>query len=253
MFRILKVAHRGGAGLAPENTLAAFQAGLEQDADALELDVHLSSDGKLVVMHDPDLTRTTDGEGSISERTLTELQQLNAAAKYKGEVAKPQRVPTLGEVLELANGKASVQIEIKVNGDGDRYNGIEAKVLEEVRQRDMLGDVVILSFDFPTLQEIRRLAPKVDTCALISTSYLQKIGAGGPEAVAEEMASLGVQFVGIKKDWVNEKLLRALHEHDLKVGVWTVDEAKEIRKFADMGVEFITSNRPDRLREILGS
>ena len=252
MAQILKVAHRGGAGLAPENTLAAFQSGLDQNADALELDVHLSADGEVVVMHDPDLSRTSTGEGAISQHSLAELRLLDAAAKYKGKRFDPQTVPTLDEVLALAKGKAAVQIEIKVDGDGNRYAGIEAKVLETVRKHEMLGEVIILSFNFPTLQEVRQLEPDVETCALISTAYLQEVGAGGPTAVAEEMASLGVQYVGIKKDWVNKNLLAALHERTLGVGVWTVDETRDMRKFADMGVQFITSNRPDRLQEVLG-
>jgi len=249
---VLKVAHRGGAGLAPENTLAAFNEGLEQGADHLELDIHLSKDGQLVVMHDAALERTTNGRGEISDFSAAELAALDASAKYKGpNPPGPQPVPTLEQVLSLAKGRAGVQIEIKLRTDKSRYAGIEAKLVEMLRAHDMLADVVVLSFDFPTLLEIKRIEPSLKTCALISTAYLQDIGAGGPQKVAEEIAALGAEYVGVNQTWLSDALFAALRERGLQVGVWTVDDPEEMRKFAAMGVAFITSNRPDLLRQAL--
>lgn len=251
---VLKVAHRGGAGLAPENTLASFSNGLSLEPDAIELDIHLSRDGELVVIHDPTLDRTTDGRGAVADHTAAELAQLDAAAKYRGKApAERQPVPTLDQVLQLAKGRAGVQIEVKLAVDGSRYPGIEAKLVETLRNHDMLGDVVVLSFDFPTLQEIKRIEPAVQACALISTAYLRLPGRSDPEAVAEELASLGVEYVGVKASLLSDRLLAALAGRGLQVGVWTVNDVRDMREFAARGVAFITSDRPDLLNEALGA
>jgi glycerophosphoryl diester phosphodiesterase len=253
VHRVIKVAHRGGAGLAPENTLAAFRSGLEQGADALELDVHLSRDGELVVIHDPALSRTTNAAGDVGAMTFAELRKLDASARYFGPPVGRQLIPTLQEVIDLAKGRASLQIEIKVRADGSRYPGIESKVVEALRQSGMVDDAVILSFDFPTLTSVKALEPRLRTCALISTAYLQKVGKRGPTAVAGEMTALGVTSVGVEKTWLLEPLYKELRSRGLGVGVWTVDDPEEMKRFASMGVDFITSNRPDLLREALGA
>lgn len=250
--RVLKVAHRGGAGLAPENTLAAFNMGLAHGADFLELDIHMSKDGQLVVMHDALLERTTNASGEVSDYTAAELAALDASARYSGANApERQPVPTLDQVLALAKGRAAVQIEIKLRADKTRYPGIEAKLVELLRAQGMLDDVMVLSFDFPTLQKIKEIEPRLKTCALISTAYLQGVGRGGPEKVAEEMAALGVEYVGVNHTWLSDALLAALTARGLQVGVWTVNDVETMRKFAAKGVAFITSDRPDLLRRVL--
>ncbi|RMF89952.1 MAG: glycerophosphodiester phosphodiesterase [Nitrospinota bacterium] len=251
VHRPLKVAHRGGAGLAPENTLAAFRKALELRVDAVELDVHLSKDGAVVVMHDPEVSRTTDGSGEIGRLTLAELRTLNAAARFSEETA-PQRIPTLDEVLDLVKGKAEVQIEIKRRSDKSRYAGIEEKVLEAVRLRDMLEDVVIISFDFPTLQRIKVLEPQIRTCALVSTHYFRRLGGHpDPALVVADLQQHGFRCVGIKHTWLTAPLLKALHTQGFQVGVWTVNVPFLIREFAGLGVDFLTSDRPDLLNTLL--
>lgn len=248
MNRPLRVAHRGGAGLAPENTLAAFRQGLAFKPDAVELDLHMSRDGALVVAHDPDLKRATGKAVDIHELTLEQLRELNAAATYQDKTIEPQRIPTLQEVLELVRGQASVQIEIKVRANKTRYAGIEAKVVEAVRHYDMIDDVVVISFDFPTLQDIKALESRLRTCALFSTSYLSRFGVRRDDTkVAEDFASQGFRCVGAKHSTMTEGLFQAFRARDVDVGVWTVNDEADMRKFADMGVNFITSDRPDLL------
>ena len=253
MHRIVKVAHRGGAGLAPENTIAAFRAGLGEKADALELDVHLSSDGELVVIHDPVLARTTNAPGEVGGTTFAELRKLDASARYFGPSVGRQLIPTLQEIIDLAKGRASLQVEIKVRSDGSRYPGIEPRVVETLRLNGMVDEAVILSFDFPTLASVKALEPRLRTCALVSRAYLQTVGKRGPAAVAAEMAALRVTSVGVEKTWLTEPLYKELRSRGLGVGVWTVDDPADMRRFAAMGVDFITSNRPDLLREALTS
>jgi glycerophosphoryl diester phosphodiesterase len=145
------VGHRGAKGIAPENTLVGFQVALELGVDMIELDVHLSKDGELVVIHDPRLERTTDGRGLVSAYTLAELKELDAAARFEGDTSYGvQRIPTLEEVYALVQGRTRINVEIKRTADGERYPGIEGKVVESVRRNDALAYTIISSFDFPT-------------------------------------------------------------------------------------------------------
>lgn len=212
----------------------------------------MSQDGALIVAHDPNLKRATGTTGDIHELTLAQLQQLNAAATYKDRAIEPQRLPTLQEVLELVRGQARVQIEIKVRADDKRYAGIEAKVVDAVRHYDMLADVVVISFDFPTLHDITALEPRLQTCALFSTSYLSRFGAWRDNAeVVQDIASQGFRCVGAKHTTMTEALFQAFRARDIEVGVWTVNDEADMRKFAAMGVSFITSDRPDLLQKWL--
>ena len=252
MPRPLRIAHRGGAGLAPENTLAAFQLGLQYQPDAVELDLHMSQDGALVVIHDADLKHTTRTAGAVSAFTLAELQQLDAAAAYRRIhlAMEPQRIPTLQDVLDLIRGRAGVQIEIKLDAHRRRYPGIEAKVVDAVRRYDMIDEAVIISFDFPTLHAINALEPRLSTGALISTcpgSHRKRDAARAAEALAGQ----GFCYVGAKYTCMTAVFAQALHARDLRPGVWTVNDAANIRKFAEMGVAFITSDRPDLLQTLI--
>jgi glycerophosphoryl diester phosphodiesterase len=252
---LLKVAHRGGAGLAPENTLAAFRKALEIGVDAVELDLHLSKDGALVVMHDPDVVRTTGERGEIRHFTLAALHKLNAAATYRKNGKNgvmPQHIPALQEVLTLIKGRARVQIEIKLSADRTRYPGIEANVIAAVRQCDMVAHTSVISFDFATLHTIKRLEPAIQTCALVSSLYLSRFNLQrNAPAVATDLALQGFCWVGVKHTWLTAPFLHALQAQNFHVGVWTVNDAAAIRKFADMGVDFITSDRPDLLRQLI--
>ncbi|GAB4223907.1 MAG: glycerophosphodiester phosphodiesterase [Spirochaetales bacterium] len=248
---LLRVAHRGGAGLAPENTMAAFRQALELGVDAVELDVHLSRDGVPVVIHDPSLARTTDGSGEVGEWTVAELSRLNAAARYFGPwTGERQKIPLLEEVLAEIRGRLSVQVEIKVRQDGNRYPGIEEKVIDLLRQNGMIDQAIILSFDFPTLQKVKELEPALATCALIGAKYLTQIGVRGPEAVAEEIASLKADYAGVDERWYSSELLEALRQRGIRVGVWTVNDEDRMRYFLNQRVAFITSDRPDLLKRI---
>lgn len=248
----LVVAHRGGAGLAPENTLAAFTEGLTHQPDALELDVHMSRDGHLVVIHDPTLMRTANVSGAVEEYDLAELRTMNAAARHFGKSFGRQPIPTLDEVLQLASGHAGVQVEIKLRADGTRYPGMESAVVEALRSAGMTDQAVVISFDFPTLQSVQELEPTLHTGALIGTRYMESEGTAGPAAIAARIHALGVSHAGVDRRWLTPELLASFHELGLLVGVWTVNDAREMRRFVDMGVDFVTSDRPDIARDVVG-
>ena len=255
---VMRVAHRGGAGLAPENTYASFTVGLEQDADAPELDVHLSKDGVLMVMHDPLLERTTGQPGEISDYYASVLTGFNAAANYTGATSfGEQPIPTLEGVIALVESQAKrpilLQIEIKMKSDGSRYMGLEEKLVQMLRDYNRLDSSIIISFDFPSLTRIHELEPRLKRAALISRKYREKVGTGGPKAIAKKMASLGVDYVGINYSYLSQSLYDELRAQKLGIGVWTVNDANAIKRLAVMGVDFITSDRPDLLKDVFVS
>lgn len=249
--RTFIVAHRGGAGLAPENTLASFSNGITLGADFIEMDVHLTKDGIPVVIHDPTIDRTTDGKGAVNNFTLADLQAFNAAAKFQGASGK-QVVPTLAQVLELAKPKAvKLEIEIKVDAAGNHYPDIEQKVLNEITAQGMLERVKIMAFEFDTLKQIRALNSQVTTVALMTTDYFRAHVLLQPSAIVDEVAPFS-NGIGIDKNYLSAELVQQAHARKLGVGVWTVDTESEMQKFMVMGVDGITTNRPDVLKRVLG-
>lgn len=249
--RTLVVAHRGGAGLAPENTLGAFDNALKMGGvDMLECDVHLSKDGELIVMHDPNVATTTDGKGQIIDLTLAEIKQLNDAAKFADKKWSPQVVPTLGEVLDLVKGKAGIQIEIKNTANGGRYAGIEKKVIDAVNSRGMTNEVIIISFDFGVLKEVKAIDSRIKTGALVRQDWFSSRTA--EKSVADAIAQTGAEYFMPTAGPVNQAIVDAAHALGIKMGVWTVDAQADMKRYAGYGIDAITTNRPDLLKTALG-
>ncbi len=250
---VLVVAHRGGAALAPENTLAAFENAIKIGVDQVECDVHLSKDGELVVMHDPDVSRTTNGTGQIGQMTLAEIKKLNDAAKFGNGSWPEQEVPTLGQVLDLVKGKASIQIEIKLAAGNARYPGIEKKVADALYAKGMTDKAIVISFDFPTLKDVKAIDPRVKTGALVNAQWMTARMTKSPEeVVGEVIQATSADYFMPTSGSVTEALVKATHARGLKMGVWTVDAPQDMRRLAGFGVDAITSNRPDELKRTIG-
>ncbi len=250
---VLVVAHRGGAALAPENTLVAFDNALKIGVEMVECDVHLSKDGELVVMHDPNVSRTTDGTGQIGSLTLAELRKLNAAAKFGNGAWAAQPVPTLAELLDLVKGKAGIQIEIKTTAGKTRYPGIERKVVDLVNARGMADRVLIISFDFPTLKDVKTIAPQIKTGALVDAPWMSAHMTQSPDQILDEVGkATGADYFMPTAGSISEPLVKAAHARGIKVGAWTVDAPQDMRRLAGWGVDAITSNKPDELKHTMG-
>lgn len=246
------IAHRGGAGLAPENTLASFRNGLVLNADVLEMDAHLTKDGVVVIIHDPTLERTTDGTGRVADFTLAQLQAFNAAAKYAGGATERQAIPTFAQVLDLVKPTtARIEVEIKVPPQG-RYPGIEQKMIDEIPARGMIDRVQISSFDFDTLKQVKAISPKTKTVALLTFDYFRANDINQPAATVEQMQSIGADIIAVNKELLTAKLVQEAQNRKVKVEVWTVDTEEEMKKFIAMGVDGIITNRPDVLKRVLG-
>lgn len=244
---LMIVGHRGVAGLAPENTLVSFQMALDVPVDMIELDVHPTRDGEIVVMHDPHVGRTTDGEGLINDYTLAELKELDAAAKFGGELRYDvQRVPTLQEVYDLVRGRTKVNIEIKRTTDGGRYPGIEEKLVEIVRRNDASAFTVFSSFDFGYLKQARALEPAVGQYGIVWHDYFQRMGSQ-PEVAVADWLDHGLRGIAVHKQHLSAELMALLKRERFFVGAWVIDDVEEMFHFARMGVDFTTSDRPDIL------
>lgn len=241
----LIIAHRGDSAHRPENTLASFASALELGAELVELDVQLTGDGHVVVLHDPTLDRTTDGSGDVRRLTLAELRRLSAGYRRRfGEAYAGERVPTLAEVLALLRGRGRAMIEIKRDSVGaDPLAGIEARTLEEVRRAGMEDDVALISFDRRALLRCREQAPGITRGHIFLRASIDEL-LEGARAVASTL-------VMPEKGILNDALCDRAHEAGLRLVTWVVDDAEELRSFERFGLFGVGTNRPGPLLEAL--
>ncbi len=250
---IQRVAHRGGSQLAPENTLAAFRHALSFPIDAIELDVHMSRDGHLVVFHDYTIDKRTNGKGNLLDLDFAYLRSLNATAHFPGGWPEPQQIPTLREVLDLAKGHVQVYIEIKPSKRDDvygRYPNMAEAVINEVRAAGMLDQVLIISFDWLVLPLVKSLEPGLPTGVLVSDEVWDPHASHALDTLTEQVSALGCQWINMDRDLFTQDMPAVFHQHGFKLGVWTVNSAVELRRFAAAGVDSLTSDRPDLLASI---
>jgi glycerophosphoryl diester phosphodiesterase len=243
-----RVAHRGGSYLAPENTLAAFRNALTLSVDAIELDVHMSCDGQAIVFHDYTVGKRTNGQGNILDLDFAYLRSLNAAAHFPGGWPQPEQIPTLREVLNVAQGHVQVYIEIKPSKRDKaygRYPGIVETVIQQVREAGMLDQVLIMSFDWMILPLVKSLEPTLQTGALVSDEVWN---AGNDQAVnilVDQVTALGCNWINLDCTLFTPEMPAIAHENGFKLGLWTVNTTEALRRFAAAGVDSLTSDRPD--------
>lgn len=240
--KALIIAHRGSSGLAPENTLAAVKLALEQKADMIEIDVFLTKDNHLVVLHDETVDRTTNGQGRIEDKTLAEAKKLDAgswfSAKYKGE-----SIPTLNEVLQIVDGKSQLLIEIKKSG-----RGIADKVANLVKAHNATKWCIIQSFDPVVAQNLQKVDAPIERHQLVIGNlplflpyhYNKKLKSG------KLTQYKNVQAINTMYWFTTKNVIDRIHRQKQKIFVWTVNKPKDIRKLLQMGVDGIITNYPDK-------
>lgn len=224
---MLRVGHRGAKAYAPENTLASFKKALEIGVDAIELDVRRTKDNQLVVIHDTDVKRTTDGEGLVSEFTLVQIKGFSTDGGEK--------IPTFEEALDFLDKKVKVLVELK-------ETGIEEQVLSIVHARSLEKNVVITSFLEDTLRKVRELNKSVET-GLIYAKHSNPI-----RAALELKANYLIAFY----KFTHTATVQKAHENGLKIIVWTINTVDEAQEYAKKGVDGIASDHPDILTGISG-
>lgn len=241
-------AHRGGALLWPENSLLAFRNATAMGADYLELDVHLTRDDEVVVIHDPTLDRTTTGAGPVRDRTLAELAPLRL--RDRTGALTDEQIPTLDQVVALAvAGKRQVLLEIKVDAQRRHYPGIEEKVFAVLDRHRFVPFAIVMAFEAETWRRVRQLRPAARAGALYSARTLS---AGAVEAELQALSQAGVVFVGLNQALVNARVATQARLAGLTLGVWTVNERDAIERFIGQGVSVVITDRPDLAKELLG-
>ncbi len=233
--KALIIGHQGARGCAPGNTMASFERGLALEADLIELDVHLSADGHLVVIDDSTVDRMTNASGYVKDMTLAQLKELDAGSWYGPEFAG-ERIPTLAEVLEWAKGKVSLVIEIK-NGP-IFYPGIEERVVEALEAYGMEENVI--SFDHRCVRRVKE--PRPGATGILYVGRLTDPVAAASAAMADAIHP--------KADYLTAETVEAAHRAGLAVSTWTLNDPPQTKKFIGMGVDSIGTDYPDRLRTI---
>ncbi len=228
MDKLFKIGHRGAKGHVAENTLESIQKALDIGVDAIEIDVHKCASGELWVIHDFTLDRTTDGSGEIAKRPAEVIRKLKVEGNYK--------IPLLTEVLDLIQGKCTINIELK------GLNTAEG-VCKEVQERVATGkwkysDFIISSFQQNELFKVRQLDEHIPLAVLSKASVPEAIELGEKLNAFAIHPSLGI----ITRD--NTKLCQ---DNGFKVNVWTVNEREDIRRMIEFGVDGIISDYPNRL------
>jgi len=244
----LIAAHRGGAALWPENSLLAFRNALALGVDLLELDVHLSADGEVVVLHDATLDRTTTGHGPVREATTATLASLRLRARDGHVTDEP--IPTLAQVLDLAAPtRVGVLPEIKVGADGRRYPGIEEQVLALLGARGLLARATVQAFAPETIRRLRELAPGVRTMLLVGRARVERERVT-PATAVQWTVDAGATDLGIDHRLVDRGVVDAARKASVRLAVWTVNDETDMRRLIDLGVDAIMTDRPDRLRRL---
>jgi glycerophosphoryl diester phosphodiesterase len=243
----LIIAHRGDSAMRPENTLVAFREALSVGADLVEMDVQLTKDGQVVVLHDVTVNRTTDGNGSVRDMTLAEVKKLDAgfAAKFDGQF-RGERIPTLREALELLRGKKKVLVEIKRESvTADEDDGVEAKVVAEIQRLRMDKEVALISFERRSLLRCRKLAPEIRRGAIFYREEIPHMMAAAKEVESELLLP--------EKGTLTPALFEEAEHAGIKVATWVVDDAVELRALAHFDLYAVGSNRPGALLDALWS
>ncbi|MDN3671483.1 glycerophosphodiester phosphodiesterase family protein [Flavobacterium branchiarum] len=225
---MLKIAHRGARGYEPENTLQAFQKAIQMKADGIELDVQLSSDGHLIVIHDETIDRTTNGKGFVNNLSLQELKDFRIENKHQ--------IPTLSEVLDLVNQQCFINIELKGIGTADAVvTLIELYISEKNWSYDSF---LVSSFDWEYLKQINSLNPKIAIGVLTETDIESAI------TFAKE-----IKAKAIHPDFhlLNKENTKQIQEIGFQVFPWTVNEKEDIAKIKTYNVNGIISDFTDRI------
>jgi len=228
----LIIAHRGASSYAPENTMAAFDLALRLGARHLELDVHLTRDDYLVVIHDDTVDRTTNGTGPVASQTLAALQELDAGTWF-GEAFVGTRIPTLADVLTRYQGRAHLHIELK-----GHPAHLPQQTVDLVRAHDMVQHITFTSFQPTHLQTIRAYAPEFPTGWLVGEIS---------DAVIAQAHALGCAQLCPRAALVTPGLVQRLHAEGFMVRAWGVANEALMRQAVEAGADGMTVNFPDKL------
>lgn len=234
----IRIAHRGASGIAPENTLTAFKKASEIGVDAVELDLHGTADGEIVVIHDASLDRTTNMSGLIKQTTLKTIKRADAGAWFNPEF-EGEQVPTLAEALTCITSSAIAVLEIK-------DDTIAEAVVQKIREMDLLELTVIISFHASVLKTVRTLEPRIPTGWLIGSSN----GYTHPIQLCQQLGLIGSSLLNVNHQLITDEFAYEVRRRGIALWCWTVDDIERMRQMSAFGVQGITSNYPERFSAV---
>ena len=233
-------AHRGFSGKYPENTMLAFEKAVEIGVDGIELDVHLTKDNEIVIIHDEDIKRTCDGEGLVKDMTLEELRKFDASATFRGQYGFCG-IPTLREYFELVKDTPIVtNIELKTGIY--EYHTIEQRVIDMVREFGLSDKIIFSSFNHFTVKRCEEIAPEIKR-GFLTGDWLYDFG--------KYTAERNVQCCHPWHISLSEETVKEMHDAGCEINTWTVNEYEDIKKLSAWGVDNLIGNFPDRMIEVL--
>ncbi|MFW9985060.1 MAG: glycerophosphodiester phosphodiesterase [Candidatus Odinarchaeota archaeon] len=222
------IGHRGsGSGLL-ENTLQGMKLALAWGVDGIECDVQSSQDGELIVFHDSSLDRLTNGTGLVAEHSLEELKQL--------KVSNQDRIPTLTELLTLLKPHRDLIIDIDI-----KVQDIEAEILKELQTQDLIDQTILSSKATQIMRKIRDLNATIETGLIYEYNYED------PISIA---INIGCKALFPRLDLVSKELVHACKQNGLKLNPWSINSEEDMRRFIDLGVDWIITDNPQRLLKI---
>lgn len=249
--QVVNIAHRGASGHAPENTIAAIELAIEMGADMIAIDVHVTKDGEVVVLHDETMERTTNGKGNVHELTLAEIKQLDAGswfdAKYAGE-----KVPTLDEVLKHINGRVECLIELKSKGKV-YYEGFAELVADIIENNEAVDWTILESYNEKYLDEVYEYDPRIQIKQILIgedntnllTYFVRTRNIMNTREKHKYLAAVNPPYHALSK-----RRVFSLHARRLKVYTFLVNDKNDMVKAINMGVDGIITDFPDKLHDI---
>lgn len=228
-------AHRGHSLAAPENTLSAVRKAIESGADYAEIDVQLTRDGVVVLLHDRDLKRVSGDPRRIEDVPYAETKRLDVGAWFSSAFVC-ERVPTLAEVIDLARGRIKLNVEMKLYGPDLRLAGAVATLL---REKDFESECIVTSFNQDALRELHRHNPRLRRGVIVAHAL-------------GDVSRLDVEALSVRADWLSDDVLRSAHRAGLEVHVWTVNDAVQANHLIKRGVDNIITDDPDLLIRVRG-
>ena len=237
---MLNIAHRGFRSKYPENTMLAFKKAVEAGCDGIEFDVHLSKDGEVVIIHDETLERTTNGTGLVSEKTIAELQKLNAAVTHP-TLTDFEPIPTLRQYFEYAATQPNLITNIELKTGVCVYQGIELKVYTLMKEFQLIDRCIISSFNHESIVRMKKIDNSV-ICGLLVDSWLIK--------PAVYTASVGVECYHPSAYSVTPELVKQLHDADIQINPWLGNIQCNYEELIQMGVDGLITDYPDIIKNL---
>ncbi|KNF09491.1 glycerophosphoryl diester phosphodiesterase [Gottschalkia purinilytica] len=234
MKKPLIIAHRGASAYAPENTISSFKKAIEMKSDGIELDVQMTKDNEIVVCHDEMLNRTTNGVGYIKDLTLKEIKALDAGSWYN-EKYKGEKIPTLEEVFEIVKDK-NILINIELKNIFIHYDGLEEKVVDLIQKKELTDNVIISSFNYPSLIEIKKINRKIKVAPLYMFKFDDLL------VHAKRINSSGISMISML---IDDKFINDCKDNGFNTYFFTINDRCEMMRVLKKGVSGILTDYPD--------